>query len=244
MSDEPSGAGAARLVRPLPSNPNLEMQRKLAKALARDYWRGGAEAIARVRAAHPKAPALDDFVLSDAQLVIAREYGFAGWPQLKKDRVADQIAGRSLQGGDRSGRCRRGEGAAAVSPGSRRDDQCADLRLQEPGRACRADQSRAARSPARQWRRPQCTHRLGQGRLRRARAGGSGGGRASDCPRRADRRLGGGQSRHDGRARGVDRRRSGPRPCQRRRRQAAAAFRAHGRDRAIFARSRFRDRRA
>ena len=84
MSDEPSGSGAKRLVRPLPANPNLEMQRKLAKALARDYWRGGAEAIERVRAAHPKPPAAQDFVLSDAQLVVAREYGFAGWPQLKR----------------------------------------------------------------------------------------------------------------------------------------------------------------
>src|SRR5262249_6227913 len=26
----------------------------------------------------------DDFVLSDAQLVIARGYGFAGWPQMKR----------------------------------------------------------------------------------------------------------------------------------------------------------------
>jgi hypothetical protein len=84
MSDEPSGSGAKRFVRPLPSNPNLDMQRKLAKALARDYWRGAPQAIERVRAAHPKAPAPQDFVLSDAHLVIAREYGFAGWPQLKR----------------------------------------------------------------------------------------------------------------------------------------------------------------
>jgi ankyrin repeat protein len=84
MSDEPSGSGAKRFVRPLPPNPNLDMQRKLAKALARDYWRGGSEAIERVRAAHPKAPAPQDFVLSDAQLVIAREYGFTGWPHLKR----------------------------------------------------------------------------------------------------------------------------------------------------------------
>ena len=84
MSDEPAGSGAKRFVRPLPSNPNLDMQRKLAKALARDYWRGVPEAIERVRALHPKPPAPNDFVLSDAQLVIAREYGFAGWPQLKR----------------------------------------------------------------------------------------------------------------------------------------------------------------
>jgi ankyrin repeat protein len=84
MPDEPSGSGAARFVRPLPSNPNLDMQRKLAKALARGYWRGAPEAIERVHALHPKPPAARDFILSDAQLVIAREYGFAGWPQLKR----------------------------------------------------------------------------------------------------------------------------------------------------------------
>ncbi len=84
MFDEPTGSGAKRFVRPLPSNPNLDMQRKLAKGLARDYWRGAPEAIERVQASHPKPPAPHDFVLSDAQLVIAREYGFAGWPQLKR----------------------------------------------------------------------------------------------------------------------------------------------------------------
>src|SRR5882762_2367383 len=71
-------------VRPLPPNPNLDMQRKLAKALARGYWRGDAEAIAQVRALHPNPPARDAFALSDAQLVIARGYGFAGWPHMKR----------------------------------------------------------------------------------------------------------------------------------------------------------------
>src|SRR5712671_4535125 len=84
MSQEPSGRDAKRFVRPLPSNPNLDKQRKLAKALARDYWRGKSEAIARVRALHPKPPAPENFVLSDAQLVIARGYGFAGWPHMKR----------------------------------------------------------------------------------------------------------------------------------------------------------------
>jgi hypothetical protein len=82
MSDEPTGA--KRFVRPLPANPNLDKQRKLAKALARDYWRGEPEAIERVRALHPKPPAAADFLLSDAQLVTARGYGFAGWAQLKR----------------------------------------------------------------------------------------------------------------------------------------------------------------
>src|ERR1700728_5387522 len=83
MSDDSSGRAANLFVRPLPPNPNLDKQRKLAKTLARDYWRGHPEAVERVRALHPNPPAPEDFVLSDAQLVIARGYGFAGWTQLR-----------------------------------------------------------------------------------------------------------------------------------------------------------------
>src|SRR5262245_23580091 len=83
-SQEPSSDGAKRFVHPLPANPSLDKQRKLAKALARDYWRGESEAIERVRALHPQPPAPEDFVLSDAQVVIARGYGFAGWPHMKR----------------------------------------------------------------------------------------------------------------------------------------------------------------
>jgi hypothetical protein len=83
MSDDP-GREAHRFIRPLPPHPNLDMQRKLAKALARDYWRGNAEAIERVLALHPKPPARENFALADAQLVIARGYGFSSWPQMKR----------------------------------------------------------------------------------------------------------------------------------------------------------------
>src|SRR5262245_15033078 len=84
MSDELSGRAAKRCIRPLPANPNLDKQRKLAKVLARDYWRGKSAAVERVRALHPNPPAPENFVLSDAQLVIARGYGFAGWSQMKR----------------------------------------------------------------------------------------------------------------------------------------------------------------
>jgi ankyrin repeat protein len=84
MSHEASGRGPARFVRPLPSHPSLDKQRKLAKTLARDYWRGKPRAVERVRALHPHAPAPENFLLSDAQLVVARGYGFAGWPQMKR----------------------------------------------------------------------------------------------------------------------------------------------------------------
>jgi ankyrin repeat protein len=84
MSDESAARGSKRFVFPLPSNPNLDKQRKLAKSLARDYWRGESEAVERVRALHPKPPAPENFTLSDAQLVIARGYGFTGWPEMKR----------------------------------------------------------------------------------------------------------------------------------------------------------------
>lgn len=48
------------VLRPLPSHPNLEFEKKEAKALARRL----------------------DIRLADAQLRIAREYGFASWPKL------------------------------------------------------------------------------------------------------------------------------------------------------------------
>jgi ankyrin repeat protein len=84
MSNDSTSRVTNRFVRPLPPHPNLDKQRKLAKTLARDYWRGKADAAERVRALHPKPPAPHSFTLSDAQLVIARGYGFTGWPQLKR----------------------------------------------------------------------------------------------------------------------------------------------------------------
>jgi hypothetical protein len=69
---------------------NLEQQKTRAKEL-RDAVRAGArEALARVRAHHPRAAGLGDGELfarldrlSDAQLVIARELGLPSWPALK-----------------------------------------------------------------------------------------------------------------------------------------------------------------
>src|SRR6185295_14804119 len=67
-------------VRDLPARPSLDSLRKQAKKLARDAAAGSGEAIARVHAQLPRAA----LPLSnrDAQLVIAREYGFAGWTDL------------------------------------------------------------------------------------------------------------------------------------------------------------------
>src|SRR5688572_25028061 len=64
----------------LPARPSLESLRKQAKKLTRDLAAGDAGAIARARAHLPKV----DLPLTqrNAQLVIAREYGFAGWQDL------------------------------------------------------------------------------------------------------------------------------------------------------------------
>ena len=83
MTEASRKPDAQRFIEPLPPNPNLEKQRKLAKTLARDYWRGDEQAAARVQALHPQPPAPDKFALADAQLVIARGHGFASWAKLK-----------------------------------------------------------------------------------------------------------------------------------------------------------------
>lgn len=69
---------------PLPDRPNLEYQQKFARQLLRDVWAGDAEAIARVRAFLPTAPEADALKLHDAQLVIARGYGFDSWAAMKR----------------------------------------------------------------------------------------------------------------------------------------------------------------
>jgi hypothetical protein len=64
----------------LPSRPSLESLRKQAKKLARDIAAGDAGAIARARVQLPNV----DLPLSqrNAQLLLAREYGYAGWQDL------------------------------------------------------------------------------------------------------------------------------------------------------------------
>lgn len=70
--------------RPLPARPSLAYERKQAKALLRRLRAGDPNALGRAHAQHsgldPSRP--QTFRLADAQLVIAREYGFASWPRL------------------------------------------------------------------------------------------------------------------------------------------------------------------
>jgi hypothetical protein len=77
----------------LPARPSLESLRKQAKKLARGIADGDASAIARARARLPQA----ELPLSqrDAQLVLAREYGFPGWKDLIKE--VKQRLGKGLE---------------------------------------------------------------------------------------------------------------------------------------------------
>lgn len=73
-------------MRPLAARPSLEFERKEAKALLRLLRAGDADALTRARARHPAIDALpaEQIRLADAQLVIAREYGFTSWPRLMR----------------------------------------------------------------------------------------------------------------------------------------------------------------
>jgi hypothetical protein len=77
----------------LPPRPSLESLRKQAKKLAREIAAGDAGAIARARAQLPQA----ELPLSqrDAQLVLAREYGFPGWQDLVQG--VNQRLGKGLE---------------------------------------------------------------------------------------------------------------------------------------------------
>src|SRR4051812_30854091 len=77
----------------LPARPSLDSLRKQAKKLARDIAAGDATAVARARAQLPNV----DLPLTqrNAQLVIAREYGFAGWNDLTGE--VSQRLGRGLE---------------------------------------------------------------------------------------------------------------------------------------------------
>src|SRR5688572_8153926 len=64
----------------LPARPSLESLRKQAKKLVRDIAATDAGAVARARAHLPNVEF--PFTQRNAQLVIAREYGYAGWQDL------------------------------------------------------------------------------------------------------------------------------------------------------------------
>lgn len=74
--------------RTFPARPDLDQQKKLAKELLHAFRNGDDEAIARVRTELPDKPAIS---LADAQFVLAREYGFASWRELRA-RIEQHVA--------------------------------------------------------------------------------------------------------------------------------------------------------
>jgi hypothetical protein len=65
----------------LPTQLSFESVRKQAKKLVRRFAAGDPDALARVNAQLPTL--IVPLSLRDAQLVLAREYGFAGWHDLR-----------------------------------------------------------------------------------------------------------------------------------------------------------------
>jgi Ankyrin repeats (3 copies) len=115
-------------VLPLPPNPDLEHLKHQAKDLMRARRAATPAACQRIREFHPRFRSATDseiagaaFALSDAQLTIARERGFASWPRLrtfvqnfnrddlnapKHERIRDPLFRRAvdlLDAGDEAG---------------------------------------------------------------------------------------------------------------------------------------------
>jgi hypothetical protein len=85
MSTSPDAGGdraPASEVRQLPPRPSLEYERKEAKQLLRQLHAHDATAVAPVRPQWRGDESRDptELRLADAQLTIAREYGFTSWP--------------------------------------------------------------------------------------------------------------------------------------------------------------------
>lgn len=71
---------------PLPARPSLSLLKNQAKTLRKTFSSNQADARVRVQTYHPKYSKSipNDLSLRDAQLVVAREYGFESWSDLKR----------------------------------------------------------------------------------------------------------------------------------------------------------------
>ena len=88
--------------RRLPERPHLDVPKREARELLDAFRRGDPDALERIHRRHPKFKSSEDaeiplhFKLSDAQLVVAREYGFTSWAMLKQ-RIGAEAPARSLR---------------------------------------------------------------------------------------------------------------------------------------------------
>jgi ankyrin repeat protein len=76
----------------LPARPHLEQLRKQAKVLLKGHQAASPHVLEQIQELHPRWKDADEvavrdarFLLADAQLVIAREYGFESWAKLKAE---------------------------------------------------------------------------------------------------------------------------------------------------------------
>jgi ankyrin repeat protein len=88
----------------LPARPSLEQLRKQAKSLLKGQQAAAREALKRIRESHPQGRDRSDaqiaasaFALRDAQLVIAREHGFASWPKLQAHVKTLEVVGTTAE---------------------------------------------------------------------------------------------------------------------------------------------------
>ena len=101
----------ATVSRDLPQRPHLDVPKREARELLTQLRAQHSEALDRIRRRHPKFRSADNpailaapFRLSDAQLVIAREYGFSHWAELKERIASHTLAGtldRAIRADDR-----------------------------------------------------------------------------------------------------------------------------------------------
>lgn len=83
--------------RGLPAQPHPDVPKQQARELLHQCKAKSGDAVDRIRRRHPRFHTADvDTIsrlkLSDAQLVIAREYGFSSWTQLKRRITANTVA--------------------------------------------------------------------------------------------------------------------------------------------------------
>src|SRR5947207_6955499 len=90
----------ATVDRRLPERPHLDVPKRQARELLKEWRAGVPEALDRIRRRHPKFREADPaaistakFLLNDAQLVMAREYGFSNWAELKERIDGNTVAG-------------------------------------------------------------------------------------------------------------------------------------------------------
>ena len=68
----------------LPQDPDLDQLRAQARELQRAVRNGAPAALTRVMKWHPRPPGPEGFPLTAAQLVLAREHGFASWARVRR----------------------------------------------------------------------------------------------------------------------------------------------------------------